>query len=171
MAHTSTFRPDSDRAVTRRSVTSAAVWSVPVVAAVAATPSAAASNGDVGAFTLSGTCGTLGVLGPGFLLKASASEPLPTGTSVTVTGSGIANIGVFSFSGGAATGSILSSTSQLITLTAPLPAGATLAMRTTLSISVAFKLNAAALLPAGYTGTGAKTSGSVSSTLIFCQST
>lgn len=171
MSHTSTFRPDSDRAVTRRAVTSAAVWTVPIVAAVAATPSAAASHDDVGAFSLAGTCGTLGLIGPGFLLTASPSEPLPTGTTVSVTGSGVANIGVFSVTGGTAAVSVLGGTSRLITLTAPLPAGATLAMRTTLSISAAFKLNAIATLASGYTGTGAKTTASISSTLIFCQST
>jgi hypothetical protein len=123
---------------------------------------------DVGAFALRGSCGTLGVLGPGFTLQAGPTTPLPVGTTVTITGSGVANIGVFSVSGGTADVAVLSNTSRQITLTAALPAGATIAFRTTLSISVAFGLNAVATLPTGYSGSGAKTAGNVSSTLILC---
>src|SRR5256885_1244192 len=47
------------------------------------------------------------------------------------------------------------------------PAGATIAFRTTLSISVAFTLNATTTLPNGYAGTGEKPAGSVSSTLVL----
>ncbi|MDN7122072.1 hypothetical protein INN71_11800 [Nocardioides sp. ChNu-153] len=154
--------------VSRRSFTRAAAWSVPTVAVVAAAPAYAASISDVGAFALAGSCGTLGVLGPGFTLQAGPTAPLPAGTSVTVTGSGVTNIGVFSVSGGTASVAVLSGTSRLITLTSDLPAGATMAFRTTLSISVAFQLNAVATLPSGYEATGAKTTGNVSSTLILC---
>ena len=168
MTHDSSPRPDSDRMISRRSVAAAAAWTVPVVAVAVATPSAAASNVEVGPFVLRGTCGTLGLLDPGFTLQAGATEPLPEGTSVIITGSGVANIGVFSVTGGTATVNVLSGTSRQITLTAPLPAGATIAFRTTLSISVAFQLNAVATLPTGYTATGAKPSGFVSSTLILC---
>lgn len=155
----------------RRTIVKGAAWSVPVIAAAVATPLAAASTVDVGAFSLDGSCGTLGVLGPGFTIQAGPTAPLPAGTTITITGSGIANIGVFSISGGTANVAVLSPTSRQITLTADLPAGATLAARTTLSISVAFTLNAAATLPAGYTATGAKTAGSVNSTLILCSTT
>lgn len=155
----------------RRTIVKGAAWSVPVIAAAVATPLAAASNVEVGAFELDGTCGVLGVLGPGFTLQASATAPLPVGTTVTITGSGIANIGVFSVTGGTANVAVLSGTSRQITLTAALPAGATIAFRTTLSISVAFTLNAVAALPAGFDGTGAKTAGSVNSTLILCSAT
>ncbi|ROQ57216.1 hypothetical protein EDF36_2741 [Rathayibacter sp. PhB152] len=168
MTHDSSPRPDSDRLVTRRSVTAAAAWTVPVVAVAVATPSAAASIVDLGAYALRGTCGTLGLIGPGFLLQAGPTEPLPTGTTVIITGSGVANIGVFSVSGGTATVNVLSNTSRQITLTAPLAAGATIALRTTLSISVAFQLNAVSTLPSGYSGTGSKTAANVSSTLILC---
>lgn len=168
MTHHSSPRSDSDRMVTRRSVTAAAAWTVPVVAVAVATPSAAASNVDLGAYVLRGTCGVLGVIGPGFTLTAGPTEPLPIGTIVTVVGSGVANIGVFSVSGGTADVAVLSSTSRQITLTAALPAGATITFRTTLSISVAFGLNAVSTLPAGYTGTGSKTAANVSSTLILC---
>jgi hypothetical protein len=154
--------------VSRRTLVKGAAWSVPIIAAAVATPLAAASVVDVGAFALRGSCGVLGVLGPGFTLQAGPSTPLPVGTTVTVTGSGIANIGVFSVSGGTADVAVLSNTSRQITLTADVPAGATIAFRTTLSISVAFQLNAVATLPTGYTGSGAKTAGNVSSTLILC---
>lgn len=155
----------------RRTVVKGAAWSVPVIAAAVATPLAAASVVDVGAFELDGTCGILGVLGPGFTLQASATEALPVGTTVTITGSGVANIGVFSVTGGTANVDVLSPTSRQITLTTAVPAGATIDFRTTLSISVAFTLNAVAALPSGFSGTGAKTAGSVSSTLILCSAT
>lgn len=159
---------DAEKGLDRRTVMKGAAWSVPVIALAVATPAHAASIVDVGAFALRGTCGTLGLLGPGFTLQAGPTTPLPVGTTVTITGSGVANIGVFSVSGGTATVNVLSGTSRQITLTAALPAGATIAFRTTLSISVAFALNAVATLPTGYTGTGGKTAGNVSSTLILC---
>lgn len=155
----------------RRTIVKGAAWSVPVIAAAVATPLAAASTDlDVGAYTLAGTCGVLGLLGPGFTLTAGTA-PLPVGTAVTVTGSGVANIGVFGVTGGTAEVGILSGTSRLITLTAELPAGATIAFRTTLSITVAFQLSAASTLPAGYIATGSKPTGSVTSTLVLCSAT
>lgn len=155
-------------AVSRRAIVKGAAWSVPIIAAAIATPLAAASTVNVGAFTLRGTCGVLGVLGPGFLLTASPTTPLPVGTTITVIGSGVANIGVFGATGGTASVAVLSGTSRLITLTSDLPAGATIALRTSLSISVAFTLNAATALPTGYSATGSKSAGNVSSTLILC---
>lgn len=159
-----------NKGVSRRTVVKGAAWSVPVIAAAVATPLAAASGDDieVGAFNLAGTCGVVGLLGPGFTLTAGPTAPLPVGTTVTITGSGVANIGLFSVTGGTASVSVLSNTSRLITLTSELPAGATIAFRTTLSISVAFTLNAATVLPDGYVGTGGKSAGSVSATLILC---
>lgn len=155
------------RSINRRKVVIGAAWSVPVIAAAVAAPSAAASDIEVGAYALRGTCGTLGLIGPGFTLTAG-SAPLPVGTTITITGSGVANIGVFSVTGGTASVAVLSGTSRQVTLTSAVPAGATIAFRTTLSISVAFTLNAVAALPTGYVGTGGKAAGSVSSTLILC---
>ncbi|HEY1134138.1 MAG TPA: hypothetical protein VGE77_06140 [Nocardioides sp.] len=153
-------------------MTRAAAWSVPAVAVVAAAPAFAASGTtDVGAYALNGSCGTLGILGPGFTLTASATAPIPAGTTVLVNGSGIANIGVFSVTGGTASITVLSATSRSITLTSPLAAGATMAFRTTLSISVAFTLGATTTLPAGFVGTGGKPVGNVSSTLVPCSAT
>ncbi|MFK3676441.1 hypothetical protein ACI2IP_01835 [Microbacterium sp. NPDC090218] len=161
-----------NKGVSRRTLVKGAAWSVPVIAAAVATPLAAASGDiEVGAFSLDGTCGILGTLGPGFTLQAGPTVALPVGTSVTITGSGIANIGVFSVTGGTAEVGVLSPTSRQITLTAAVPAGATIAFRTTLSITVAFTLNATTTLPAGYVATGAKTAGSVSSTLVLCSDT
>ncbi|WP_435743082.1 hypothetical protein [Microbacterium sp. PMB16] len=162
---------NNNKGFSRRTVVKGAAWSVPVIAAAVATPLAAASTVDVGAFSVDGTCGVLGLLGPGFLITAGPTTPLPVGTTINITGGGIANIGVFSVTGGTANVNVLSPTSATIVLTAPLAAGAQLAARTTLSISVAFTLNAAATLPAGYTGTGGKPAGSVSSTLILCSAT
>lgn len=159
------------RDVSRRTLVKGAAWSVPIIAAAVATPLAAASFTDVGAFALRGNCGVLGVLGPGFTLQAGPTAPLPVGTTVTIVGSGIANIGAFGATGGTANIAVLSGTSRLITLTAELPAGATIAFRTTLSITVTFQLNAVATLPTGYSGSSAKTGASVSSTLILCSGT
>jgi len=125
---------------------------------------------DIGAYHLDGSCGVLGILGPGFTLTAG-SAPLPVGTTVTIIGSGVANIGVFSVTGGTASVSVLSPTSRQVTLTSALPAGAVIAFRTTLSISVAFTLNGSTTLPNGYAGTGGKPAGSVSSTLVLCSAT
>jgi hypothetical protein len=155
---------------TRRSLVKGAAWSLPVIAVAVATPLASASTVDVGAYHLDGTCGVLGVLGPGFTLTAGPT-PLPVGTTVVVTGSGVANIGVFSVTGGTATVNVLSGTSRSIVLTSAVPANSTISFRTTLSITVAFTLNAVSTLPANYTSTGGKSSGSVSSTLIFCSAT
>ncbi|MCS5716785.1 hypothetical protein N1027_01395 [Herbiconiux sp. CPCC 205763] len=156
----------------RRTIMKGAAWSIPVIALAVATPAAAASGDtDLGAYHLNGSCGTLGLLGPGFTLTAGPTEPLPIGTTVTITGSGIANIGVFSVTGGTANVNVLSNTSRQITLTSAVPAGATIAFRTTLSISVSFTLNAVTTLPSGFVGTGGKPAASVSSTLILCSAT
>jgi hypothetical protein len=154
----------------RRCLTRAAAWSVPVIVAASAAPAHAASEpvSDVGAYALRGSCGVLGLQGPGFTLTAGPDASLPVGTTVLITASGVANSGVFSVSGGMAQVTTLSGTVRLITLLAELPAGATLSMRTTLSITTPFNLNAVATLPEGYTGTGAKSDGTVSSTQILC---
>ena len=155
----------------RRAVIRNTAWAVPAIAAAVAAPLASASTTadiDVGAYVNLGTCGVLGVLGPGFTLTASPTAPLPVDTTITIIGSGIGNIGTFGASGGTASITTLSGTARQAVLTAPLPAGATLALRTTLSISVAFTLNAVVSLPNGYRGTGAKPAASVSSTLILC---
>ncbi|WP_146078082.1 hypothetical protein [Subtercola sp. Z020] len=157
------------RLLERRTVVKTAAWSVPAIALAVAAPMAAASGDvDLGAYRLTGTCGVLGVVGPGFTLTAGPTEALPVGTTITISGSGVANIGVFSVSGGTANVAVLSGTSRQITLTSELPAGATLTARTTLSISVAFGLNAVSTLPTGYIATGAKSAANVSSTLILC---
>lgn len=124
---------------------------------------------DVGAFALNGTCGVLGVQGPGFTLQSP--QALPIGTNILVNGSGVPNIGVWSVTGGTANVTVLSGTSRLITLTSALPAGQIMAFRTTLSTTVAWTLNGVTSLPSGYVGTGSKTAGSVTSTLVLCTTT
>lgn len=156
--------------VTRRAIVKSAAWAVPVVTLGVAVPAHAASfPTDLGAFRLNGSCGTLGVLGPGFVLTASSAVALPAGTVVNIAGSGVANIGVFSVRGGVANVDVLSSTARRITLLAAVPAGSAISFRTTLSISLAFTLTGTVVLPSPYTaGTGAKPNGSVTSTLIRC---
>lgn len=158
--------PTAARGVSRRTV-NAAAWMVPVVSLAVATPASAASGVDVGAYVLLGSCGLPGVVGPGFTLTAGSGD-LPVDTVIIVTGRDVANIGVFSATPRIATVTVLSGTSRLITLTSPLAAGAVLGLRTTLSTSVPFTLNAVVTLPDGYTGTGAKSTGSVDSTYAGC---
>ncbi|MFS0732415.1 hypothetical protein ABC304_10475 [Microbacterium sp. 1P10UB] len=163
--------PTAEKTLSRRTLVKGAAWAAPAIALAVAAPAASASTVDVGAFALRGSCGTLGVLGPGFTLQAGPTTPLPAGTTVLVSGSGVANIGVFTVSGGTANVAVLSGTSRLITLTSDVPAGATISFRTTLSITVAFQLNAVATLPTGYVGTGGKSAANVSSTLVLCSAT
>ena len=162
--------PPETSGVSRRTLIEGAAWSLPVIAVAVASPAASAS-GDIGAYSLNGTCGVLGVLGPGFTLTASATAPIPAGTTIAITGSGVANIGVFSITGGTATVTVISPTSRLITTTADIPAGSTMAMRTTLSITVAFTLSGSTTLPEGWTGTDGKPNGTVTSSLVLCSAT
>ena len=111
------------------------------------------------------------VHGPGLLPSASAPAPPPSATAIDTTGTGVANIGVFTITGGTATVTVISPTARRITTTSDIPAGAAIAMRTTLSITVAFTLAAATTLPDGWTGTGSKPNGTVTSTLVLCSAT
>ena len=170
MSEHESLTPPKVQGVSRRTLIEGAAWSLPVIAVAVAAPAASAS-GDIGAFSLNGTCGVLGVLGPGFLLTASATAPIPSGTVIDITGTGVANIGVFTTTGGTATVTVISPTARRITTTSDIPAGAAIAMRTTLSITVAFTLPAATTLPDGWTGTGSKPNGTVTSTLVLCSAT
>lgn len=160
-----------NKGVSRRTLVKGAAWSVPVIAAAVATPLAAASGDvEVGAFTVNGDCGVLGLglLATGVEITASPTAPLPAGTSIALTGTGLANVGVVSVTGGLASVSVVSPTTRNIVLDAPLAAGATLSLSTTINVAVAWTLTAVATLPAGYIGTGAKTTGGTTGTLILC---
>lgn len=173
VSHDPTPAPlDAERIVSRRSVTAAAAWTVPVVAVAVATPSAAASTIDVGAFQLTGTCGTLGLglLSTGFNLTAGPTA-LPTGTTIVVVGGGLANIGALTTSGSLAAVNVVSPTTRSIVLTGPLAAGATLALRTTINVSLGWSLSASVTVPTGYTATGAKAAATTSGTLVLCSAT
>ncbi|MDF9716506.1 hypothetical protein [Nocardioides sp. ChNu-99] len=158
--------------VSRRAVTRAAVWSVPTVAVVAAAPAFAASVTDIGAYTIDGSCGVLGAVGPGFVITAPVDAPIPAGSSITITGTGVANIGAITPSGPATVAvAEPSPTTRTATLASDLPAGSRLELRSALSLNVAFTLTGVGALPSGYTATGAKNAGSVSSTLVLCSAT
>ncbi|MCJ1688621.1 hypothetical protein [Rathayibacter sp. VKM Ac-2927] len=152
--------------VSRRAVNVAA-WTVPVVAVALASPASAASSVDVGAFTVTGSCGTPGILGPGFRVVAGSGD-LPVGTTILINGTGVRDIGVFKATPAIAFISVLSGTARQATLTSALPAGTTLALRTNLSTSTQFTLNAVASLPDGYAGTGSKASGTAQNTFVGC---
>ncbi len=92
-------------------------------------------------------------------LTASAAAPLPTGTTLLITGTGVASIGTFSVSGGAtASQAVLNGTTRLFTLTSELAAGTSVSFRTTLSTSARFTLNGATTPPDGDVGPATVTS-------------
>ncbi|WP_188835372.1 hypothetical protein [Flexivirga endophytica] len=151
----------SQQKVSRRTIAKGAAWSVPVVAVAAAAPAASASTGtDIGAVALNGVCGLLGTVNQGFTLAASATAPVPAGSVVTITGSGLASVTAINLSNQIANVTI-GTNSATIVLSQDLPAGQTLSMTTLLSISVSFDLNGSLTLPTGYSATGGKLTGSV----------
>lgn len=156
----------ASRDLSRRSVTAAA-WTVPVVALAVGTPAAAASDGDVGAFVLTGRCALPGVRGPGFTLTAGSGE-LAVGTRVIITGRGVASIGTFRASPEIASIEALSGTSRVAVLTSPLAAGATVSLVSSLSSTAQYGLAAMVELVDGIVGTGSKSSASVEQSLSTC---
>ncbi|MBS3180127.1 MULTISPECIES: hypothetical protein [unclassified Pseudoclavibacter] len=157
----------------RRAMLSAAAWTVPILATAAAAPLASASTPtgiSAGAFRLVGNCGVQGLIGPGFLLAADPGVALPVGTTILITGSGVASLGLVRVTGQATAdveniGTVL----RRVTLTSELPADESIAVRTSLSISSAFTLTAFVILPDGYVeGGGAKPAGNVNSQQILC---
>lgn len=157
--------------VARRTLIHGAAWSVPVIAMAVGTPLAAASGNSAGDFSLDGSCGTAGVVGPGFTLSAG-SVPVPAGTIFTVSGSGVGDVGDFTVTGGTADVIVVSPTSRQIVLTAPLPAGGTVEARTTLDLAVQFTMSSGVILPSDYTpGPGAKITATVNSTFASCTAT
>lgn len=158
----------NNQGISRRTIMKGAAWSVPVIAAAVATPMAAASGGDVGAFSVDGDCGVLGLLLPGFVIAAGPSAPLPAGTVIDITATGIANVQLFSISSALADIQLLSPTSQRITLVSDLPAGTSFNARAVVGLGVGSTLTATATLPAGYTATGGKPVGTLNQTAILC---
>lgn len=157
--------------VGRRTVIKTAAWSVPVIAAAVATPFASASVAPaaVNGLRVDGSCGLLGVLGPGFTVKAG-STPIPAGTVITIKSSGLLSVSAISLSGqGLANINLLNSNTVAITLAAPLAAGQTMIINWLLSINLFSEQTATLTLPTGYTlGTGCKPTGTLNTTLIFC---
>jgi hypothetical protein len=149
--------------IERRTIMKGAAWSLPVIALAVATPAAAASGDvNVGAFAVNGTCGALdlGAIGAGFTLTAG-SAPLPVGTVVTVSGTGIASIAALGVTGGLASVTVGAS-GQTFTLTAEQAAGSTISFTSLVTIGVGYSLTAVVTLPTGYVaGEGAKDTGSL----------
>ncbi|MDF2991978.1 MAG: hypothetical protein K0S37_2492 [Microbacterium sp.] len=152
----------------RRALVTGIAWAVPAVAIAVAAPVAAASTTDIGAYRLAGSCGAPSILGPGFTLTAGPGAPVPVGTTLLVSGTGVSSIGVFSITGGTATQNRLSATTTQFTLTSELPAGATMAFRTNLAANQRWTLTGNVTLPTGYTGTGSKNSATVASDFAGC---
>lgn len=153
--------------ITRRTMVKGAAWSAPVVAAAVALPLAAASTTDIGAFSVGGNCGLPGETGAGFDLIAG-SGPVPAGTTITISGTGASDIGTFTIFGAPVTVTVVSPTERIIELTGPLPAGTELSMRSDITLGTDFSLTTLVTLPTGYTGTGSKPTGTVTSTTTSC---
>jgi hypothetical protein len=143
----------------RRGLVAGIAWAAPAVAISTLAPAVAASPGqgviDVGNVWVQGTCATFGIT-----VEADAA-PLPIGTTITVT-STVEGAGPFTVTGTEATIEDLSSTEHRITLSAPLPEGTALAIRSALGAESTFRLTAVLALPEGYTvGAGAKLTGAL----------
>jgi hypothetical protein len=123
---------------------------------------------DVGAYSLIGSLGTPGEIGPGFVLTAASHAPLPTGTTVIISATDVPEIGPIHVTGGSAHVATVSTTSRMVILTAAVAAGASLAMHTRLSQYRAFALEGVSRLPADYVGTGAKVAARARGTLTRC---
>ena len=159
--------------VSRRSLVKGAAWSVPIIAVAASTPIAAASNETVvDGFSVDGSCGLLGAVNAGFIVKAGTT-PLPVGTRILVTTNRtIADVNVISINGAGAPLAdidLLSSGSISVTLEEEVPAGGTFNLGWLLSISVLTNTTATLTLPTGYTaGDNVKNTGTLEQTLILC---
>ncbi|MCH6469383.1 hypothetical protein [Sinomonas terrae] len=115
--------------VERRQVVKSAAWAAPVIAAAVAAPMAAASQAfwDVG---ITGRCSTglLGILGQSRLdfTITAVQGTVPAGTSFTLTSSSLLDVSALAASpNGLVSISLLSGSSVILTLTAPLAQGST----------------------------------------------
>lgn len=155
--------------VSRRTLVKGAAWSLPVVAVAAATPLAAASTvTNVGDFSIDGSCGALGIIGAGFDLTAG-NVALPAGTVIDITTTGLANIGLFTVTGGTADVQLIGTTGNRITLSAPLAANQTLQLRNAVTVAVISTMTANVTLPSGsVAGSNAKPTGAINATLVLC---
>jgi hypothetical protein len=154
----------------RRTVITGAAWSLPVIALAVATPTAAASGGgiDLGAFTIVGDCGDPAVSGVQFVLTASSTAPLPEGTAVRVSTNNPGQLGMWSIVGGTGWVDDIGGT-RFFDLTAPVPAGSSIILRSDLDYTGVFTLDAIVFLPEGYAGSGdAKTEASVTAASGAC---
>lgn len=141
---------------TRRSVVTAAAWSVPVIAAAIAAPAASASPGDVelGAFRIDAPC-TTNANGNFLFSLTAGSAPLPVGTVIKFE----AAEGALAISAAAwvyATATWLPGTEgALFTVVNAIPAGLTINLFWVRG-ELTGVYTATVILPGGYTGTGAK---------------
>jgi len=156
--------------VSRRTLVKGAAWSLPVIAVAAATPMASASaTNTVEGFSVDGTCGLLGVLGPGFTVKAGTT-PIPVGTSIQIHTTGLAKVDLVSLSGqGLANVTLIGNNDLAVTLTSEIPAQQQMNIQWLLSVTLLTTTTATLTLPTGYVaGQGTKAQGGLSQTLVLC---
>ncbi|WP_424936250.1 MULTISPECIES: hypothetical protein [Bacteria] len=158
--------------VSRRTLVKGAAWSLPVIAVASAAPMAAASTpggGVVEGFSVDGSCGLLGALGPGFTVKAGTT-PIPVGTTIRIHTTGLAKVDLVSLSGqGLADVTLIGSNDLGVTLTGEIPAQQQMNIAWLLSVTVLTTTTATLTLPTGYTaGQGTKSQGGLSQTLVLC---
>lgn len=127
---------------------------------------------------LTGACGALGLLGPGFTLTAGTTD-VPAGTTITVTRRGVAAVNVLPVvadsSGaqvpGLANVNLIGDGNYAVTLSQPLAAGGSLHVRYVLSLNVLAQESGVVAAPAGHTiATSSKTTGEFNATLVLCTS-
>lgn len=159
---------DESAGVSRRALVKGTAWSVPIVMMATAAPAQAAS---VTGFQLNGSCGVLGLLGPGFELIAG-STTVPAGTTIAITSTAAVNANLIALGGtNASLGEVvaLGGGGYGVRLVSPLPAGASLGIRWLLSVSLLTTTTATLTLPPDDTaGPGSKTVGTLRQTLVLC---
>mgnify|MGYP001030763765 CR=1 FL=1 len=168
---------DVNKGVERRTVLKGAAWSVPVIAVAAATPFAAAATGapeQVNGFQVDGSCGlgNLGLLGPGFTVTAGTS-PIPQGTQIIIDSASVISADLIGLGANESLADVtILNGNAIVTLSSELPATETLEIKWLLSVTLdlgTVGTTATLNLPSGYTaGSGTKSTGTLSQTLVLC---
>lgn len=158
------------RLLTRRTVATAAAWTVPAVAVAAGAPLAAASTSSrTTDIEITKKLGVLGLVGAGFHVKNTGTVALPAGSVLRFTSSGVFGVRLFDSFDGVSVTILRNRRSADVTLTKPLAAGQTKTFELGINISVrtTFRL-ALVSVPSGYVDSVASNNSASISCLIVC---
>lgn len=131
---TRSFSGDT-KLVTRRTVARSAAWSIPVIAAAVAAPSASASVApEQQNVTITADCYGLSILGvgasfPQFTITA-VGAPILAGSTFLLQGDGLANLTIGN-TNGAGLLNVISGSAAVFTLSKDIPAGAAVTLKVT----------------------------------------